>query len=248
MAANIQDVLAYELKKEIADRYFGFRKLIEEDKLDLTEKFRQYSFILEKRISFDLIRIYILLKDEELIQAFLDLIKLRQHLFYDPYLVQSQEIRNRVFEGVRIRGLTRFNCFRNLVEDCYERLAFHVERYREKFEELMALHDDIDEEIKVFYRQNDLGTIMGFLRSLGNPTVSGGMEGGMEIGLTEVLERKLAVEAPLPIEHYLPLISPLPPYEKVAGELKELLKRAFPLHSDEFLDSVIARTFFPLWR
>ena len=33
MAPDITQMLNYELKKELADRYFGFRKLIEEEQL-----------------------------------------------------------------------------------------------------------------------------------------------------------------------------------------------------------------------
>ena len=62
---TIDEVLSTEIKRDIAERYFSFRKLIEEDEMDLEEKIRQYSIILEKRISFDLIRIYILLKKEK---------------------------------------------------------------------------------------------------------------------------------------------------------------------------------------
>ncbi|MDH5298774.1 MAG: hypothetical protein OEV91_07120 [Desulfobulbaceae bacterium] len=248
MTVDIQQVLAYEMKKEIADRYFGFRKLIEEDKMALAEKLRQYSFIIEKRISFDLIRIYILLKDEKLIQSFLDLVGLEERLFYDPYLSQSQSIQERVFEGVRVRGLTRFNCFRNLVADGYERLIFHVDRYREKYEQLMEFQETIDEEIKIFHRQNDLGSIMGFLRSLGDARLSAGLEGGMEVGMVQALEKKMEVETPLPIEHYLPVIPSLPPVEQVGAQMKSLVKDAYPLHHEDFIDGLIARSSFPLWR
>jgi len=245
---NIQDVLSYEIKKEIADRYFGFRKLIEEDKLGLLDKIQQYSFILEKRISFDLIRIYILLHDESLIQDFLDLVNLEERLFYDSFLTHSQQIQERVFEGVRIRGLTRFGCFCNLVEDCYERLVFHAGRYREKYDELVELQANIDAEIKVFYRQNDFGSIMGFLHSLGDAGQSGGMEGGMEVGLLQELEKKMDIKAPPPIEHYLPPISSLPPHKGIARDMKRLLKEAYSQHDEVFLDKIIARSAFPLWR
>ena len=248
MKPNIQDVLAYEIKKEIADRYFGFRKLIEEDKMGLLEKIRQYSFILEKRISFDLIRIYILLKDEKLIQAFLDLVGLEERLFYDSYLVGSQNIQDRVFEGVRIRGLTRFGCFCNLAEDSYERLVLHAGLYREKYDELIEYQETIDAEIKLFYRQNDFGSIMGFLHSLGDAGQSGGMEGGMEVGLVQELEKKMNIEAPPPIEHYLPLIPSLPAYKAIAPEMKRLLNEAYSQHDKVFLDKVVARSAFPLWR
>ena len=35
MEHDIAKVLSYEIKKELADRYFGFRKIIEDDKEDL---------------------------------------------------------------------------------------------------------------------------------------------------------------------------------------------------------------------
>lgn len=248
MKPTVMDVLAYELKKEVAERYFGFRKLIEEDKLELADKIRQFSFILEKRISFDLIRIYILLKDYELIKAFLKLINLEEELFYDSYLTESQKIKERVFEGLSVRGLTRYNCFYNLVEDCYERLLFHTDRYREKFDELLVDHDNLKEEIKVYYRRNDFGSIMGFLRSLGDVDRSGGMQGGMEIGLVQELEKKMQIETPPPIEHYLPVIPPLPPFKSIVSDLKPLIKRAFQLHDKGFVDEIVARASFPDWR
>ncbi|MBW2501727.1 MAG: hypothetical protein JRD39_02190, partial [Deltaproteobacteria bacterium] len=73
MKTNFEDILAVELKREIAERYFGFRKMIEEDNLDLTEKIKSQLAILEKRISYELIRIYILLKDDGLIHEFMEL-------------------------------------------------------------------------------------------------------------------------------------------------------------------------------
>jgi hypothetical protein len=239
--------MAYEIKKEIADRYFGFRKLIEDDKTDLTEKIKQHSFIIEKRISFDLIRIYILLKAEDLIHIFLDVAGLEEKLFYDSYLTESSVIKDRVFEGVRLRGLTRTGCFKNMVFDGYERLETHVDQYREKFEELMDLQDTINEEIKLFYRNNDLGTIMGFLRSLGDSSVCGAMEGGMEVGMAMGLEEKMRIEKPLPIEHYLPVIPPLVPLETIRGEMKKLTDRAYTLH-DETFQQVFVKGGFRLWR
>lgn len=247
MAPDVSKALEYEIRKEIADRYFGFRKLIEEDKMDLTEKIKQYSFIIEKRISFDLIRIYVLLKTEEMIQMFLELAGLEEKLFYDSYLTESEAIRARVFEGVRLRGITRTGCYKNLIFDGYERLETNVRLYREKFEELMALQNTISEEIKLFYRNNDLGTIMGFLRTLGDANVCGGMEGGMEVGLVGSMEKQMRIEQPLPIEHYLPIIPPLVPIETIHREMKQLINRAYTHHGGS-LHEVLGESEFRLWR
>lgn len=235
MSPNIHEVLAYEIKKEIADRYFGFRKLIEDDKLDFAEKTRQYSFILEKRISFDLIRIYIVLKEEELIQRFLALTGLPPDLFYDPYLTRSETIRQRVFSGVRIHGLTRGGRFKNLIFDCYERLEVHVVEYRSRFAELTKYRQEINEEIETFYRKNDLGSIMGFLKTLGDPTKAGSMEGGMEMGMAQSMDAKMRIEPQLPPEHYLPVLQPLPPLAGIKSELKTIIRAAYENHGAELI-------------
>jgi len=232
---NIHEVLAYEIKKEIADRYFGFRKLIEDDKLGFFEKTRQYSFILEKRISFDLIRIYIVLKEEALIHRFLALVGMPPDLFYDPYLTQSDTIRQRVFSGVHIHGLTHAGRFKNLVFDCYERLEVHVAEYRTRFDELQKYRDEINDAIEIFYRKNDLGSIMGFLKSLGDPNKSGGMEGGMEMGMAQSLESKMRITPQQPLEHYLPAIQPLPHMANIKRELKIIIAEAYEKHGKELI-------------
>ncbi len=241
MAGNIPDLLILEVKKELADRYFGFRKLIEEDSLALDDQIRQHSFILEKRISFDLIRIYILLKEQGLIHEFLGLTDLNEALFYDPYLVESPTIRQRVFEGQMLHGFTRAGRFRNLIFDCYERLAAHVHLYREKYAELEEMQSTISGEIELFYRQHDLGSIMGFMRSLGDPSVSGGMAGGMENGLAEGLDQRMKITAPPPIAQYLPIIPPLPDLTTIKPRLKGLAKRAFSLQGAEFFTCFTGR-------
>jgi len=241
MKPDITEVIAYEIKKDIADRYFGFRKLIEQDKLDLEKEIRIHSFILEKRISFDLIRLYIILKDEELIDSFLSLTGIDKKQFYDPHFTQSATIRDRVFEGIKVRGLTRSGRFHHLAMDCYERLETHSEQYREKFAELQEANENIAEEIKVFYQQNDLGSIMGFLRSLGSSHKMGDLEGGMEIGMAQSLEKKMTIAPLLPIENYLPVIKPLPLLSHIAGDLKKLTDRAYKLHDKETLNFLTSK-------
>ena len=53
MDVDISKVLAYEIKKEIADRYFGFRKLIEEDKNALARLIHKQSITIEQKIVVD---------------------------------------------------------------------------------------------------------------------------------------------------------------------------------------------------
>ena len=232
---TLDELMSSEIKRDIAERYFSFRKLIEEDELAFTEKIRHYSYILEKRISFDLIRIYVLLKDENIIREFLALIGLHEVLFYDPYLIQSPNISKRVLSCQRFHGLFRSSRFKNYIIDCYENLTFHTELYHEKISELQNDRIMIIEEIKQFYHDNDLSVILNFIQSLGDPQVSSAMQGGMEIGLAEGLDKKLKIAPPLPIEQVLTIMPPLKPLKKIKSSLKKLIKKAYVIQSPEIL-------------
>jgi len=238
MKNNVEDILALELKRELAQRYFGFRKMIEEDTLDLTEKIKYQLSILEKRISYELIRIYILLNDEDLIQEFMKLTGWEEKLFYDPYITESPTIRKRVFKGIKIRGLTRAGRFKNLVFDAYERLTAHVEHYRENLEEIETSRETINAEIELFYRNNDIGNIMGFLRAM----EGGGSEESMGIkpdaGSIDAFEHKMRIEKPPPIDPELIKIPPLVPLPNVSKELKKLVDKAYKRHKGTILSEI----------
>lgn len=237
MEHDIAKVLAYEVKKELADRYFGFRRLIEEDKEALDQRIRQQTLTVEQQICLDLVRIYILLRDEALIQEFCNLTGLRKAMFYDPYVVQSTTIRRRVFEGVRAGGLTMAARFRNLLLNSYETLVGHVSQYLERFGELLSERETIEEEIRVFYRQNDLSNIMTFLRGLDSSASVGGnpLEAGpVVVSSSGGLEEKLRVTPPAAIEKSLPIIPPLVPLRRIRRPLKKLADRAYRLRKQEF--------------
>lgn len=232
---NADEFLADEIKRDIAERYFGFRKLIEEDTVALRDKTKQHSFILEKRISFDLVRIYVLLRDENLIKEFLDLIGLHEKLFYDPYLAESPTITKRVLQGVTITGFFRFRRFKNFVFDCYDHLTFHARLYAEKIEELEIEQGTIAEDIKQFYRSNDLSAILHFFQSLETPQVST-MQGEMEVGLASGLDEKLYIPPPQPIEQVLTILPPLKPLSEIKGPFKKLIRKAYAIQTPEILN------------
>ena len=226
---DIDQMLSAEVKKEIADRYFGFRKLIEEDIQNYDDQVLASVRRLEQKTGFDLVRLYILLKDRQLIHDFFQVAGLDERLFYDPYLTESPTIKKRVFAGRMVHGLTRNSRFRNLGLDTYEDLRRHINEYRENLEKLRQEQETISEEINLFYRKNDLGTIMGFLRGLGGTGAhkAGDMEGGLTPLTGESLEKKMKVHPPSPVEDLLPDIPPIPPLAEVKGRLKTILDKAY---------------------
>ena len=233
MDIDISKVMTYEIRKEMAERYFGFRKLIEEDKQALAKSIRQQSLSTEQKIGIDLARIYTILKDWELIERFLEISGLEEAIFYDEYMTTSPTIRARIFAGIKVRGLTRAGRFTKLLLGCYELLVDHVDLYREKFGELLEDRELISEEIKVFYRKNDIETMLGFLRSLdehGNEMLAG----PVETGRGESLKKKMQVLPPGPVEKYLPILPPLVPMPRIRSELKKLAEQALKGHPDGF--------------
>jgi hypothetical protein len=236
MKPGFDDFMAIELKKEIAERYFGFRKMIEEDNLDLVEKMKYQIAILEKRISFELIRIYVLLQDDNLIQEFMKLTGWEEKLFYESYITESETIKKRVFNGIKVRGLTRGGRFKNLVFDAYDRLVAHVEHYRSNLKEIEESRETIHEEIKLFYRENDIGNIMGFLRSMDGAGCSEDTMGiRPDACSADTLENKMRIEGPPPIDPELIEIPPLPPLPIIRRDLKKLVDKAFKLHRGQIL-------------
>ncbi|MDH3346766.1 MAG: hypothetical protein OEM02_01515 [Desulfobulbaceae bacterium] len=234
MEQNIEDVLTLEIKKQIADRYFGFRKLIEEDIKEYDNQVLNSSARLERIIGFEFVRMYILLKDEKLIQSFLKLAGQQYLPFYDPYLTESPTIRKRLFSGLKLRGFTNGGRFKNLVFDTYDALSNQVEVYRKNIALLSDDWENIAEEIEVFYKQNDISSIMSFLRTLDGDTSyrSGSMEGGINPENNQRLEQKMKVRPPRRVEEQLPEFSSMPQLSAIKKQLKNISSEAYDLHDE----------------
>ncbi len=234
MAQDIDEMLSFEVKKEIADRYFGFRKLIEEDIEDFDNQVMTAFRRLEQKIGLDLVRLYILLKDEQVIHDFFQITGLKERLFFDPYLAESPTIRKRVFAGIMAHGLTRKSRFRNMVAETYQALTEHIDDYEENLQKLSDEQQTIAEEINLFYRNNDLSTIMTFLRGLGGSGSykAGAMEGGLTPQTGAGLDKKMHFKAPPPVEELLPTLPKIRPYKEIKKELLKVIDRAFELRGE----------------
>ena len=241
MDDDINKYLSFEVKKEMADRYFSFRKLIEEDIQDYDDQVLSSFMRLEQKIGYDLVRLYILLKDETLIHDFFQLTGLQQMIFYDPYFSESATIRKRVFAGQKIRGLTKAGRFKNMIFDTYETLTEDINEYRDSVMKLSEERETIVEEIRLFYKKHDLGTMMDFLRSLDgyHSYKSGSMEGGITPQTGASLEDKMRVKPPPPVDELLPIIPPVTPLNKIKGPLKKIIERAYDLQQHIDLRDVV---------
>lgn len=226
---DIDKILAVELKRELADRYFGFRKAIEDDirayDIQVLESFRK----LEQKIGFNLIRLYIMLHNKQLIQEFFRLSGFRDDIFFDPYLLESKTIRKRLFSGLDIRGMSKKKRFRNLFLDIYRDLTLYVEDYRTALTKVTEEQETIAAQISLFYKKNDLSSIMTFLKGLEDAGAldTGLMAGSINGSSYSAMENKMRVTPPRPVETMLPFFLHLKPLDRIKSPLKKLIFRAF---------------------
>ena len=231
---DLNTTLAFEVKKEIADRYFGFRKIIEEDTNAYQKNIIAGAMELEEKIGFDLVRLYVLLQDNSLINDLFRITGLGEILFYDQYISKSPTIRKRVLADFTVHGLTRKWRFQNMFFDIYDLLEQDVADYRERILELAADQETIKEEINLFYQKNDISGIMLFLRGMDGttPGSSGPMAGAIDTDNAITMEQKMRLQPPGPVEKFLPILSPVPPAKKIQNELKRLVDTAFSQQPD----------------
>ena len=236
---DISKVLTYQIKREIAENYFGFRKLIEEDKAALLQRITDQARILERIRDQDLARICLLLKDDYLITSFQNLTGLSQKILTLPPRQDDNALRSLLQGEFEVWGFSMASRFRKLVYKCYEALYHSGEKYRQGYTGLMEERELINEEIRLFTQRHDLGEIMGFLHSMetvDHPCDS--IAGSIEQGVFEDLEKKMRID-PLPsLEKYLPFLPSLSPPEMIHKMLNRLADQALKLH-DRALREII---------
>jgi len=223
---GMEEMLSLEIKQEIAERYFGFRKMIEDDSRHYNEQILAAYRKLENEVGFDLVRLYILLGRKERIFDFFRATGFRDPVFLDPYLLQSESIRRRLFKGQFIHGFTRRGRFLNLFFDIYLRLIKGLEDYAGTMDQLVKEGKAIATEIEGFQRKNDLGSMMSFLRRL-DSSESDTMSGDISPMRDSYLEKKLRIEAPSGADTLLPAFPLLPPLKSCKAKLTDLLDTAY---------------------
>ncbi len=225
---DLAKALAYQVKREIAERYFGVRKAIEEDRSVLDGQLDDLAAFHEQKIGPDLLRIYSVLVFPELIKRFLDAVGWKGMPYYDDYVVHSRTIRDRLFAGMEERGWTAFHRFRNRLFESYEKLYGDVIAYRDMVEEARDQAALVKEEIARFSGEFSLDDIIAFVKDLERredleSVLGGNLSGGAISGL----EERLGLEPVQDIEARIPPVPDLPSPESIKGLMNELAEAAY---------------------
>ncbi len=230
MDGDISKTLSYQVKREIAQRYFGWRSAIFEDIAAVEKEIEEAGRFYEAVLGRDLVRLYSLLGDDRLIQRAMEVIGWPQRPFYDEYVVHSPTIRKRVLAGLRRRGWTDSGRFKNMVLDAYRRLHGSVQRYRSMKEYVEDELATIDEEIRMFREKFSLDEIMGFLRTLDQGSAEESVAMTPLALESDRLEARLDFPSVDHLKEALPEVPDLPEPGRVEGELKRLAAEALALH------------------
>jgi hypothetical protein len=226
------NAIAYEVKQEIADRYFGFRTRIENQVNVYLAKMQETSKEFSVGIQIDLCRMQFLLQEPRLFRSFLHLIDLPLeeaiNLCSRPTPPKGQEL----FMAMRGQGITRWRRFRGLAILVYRSLAENISIYRDIYLLLQEEHADICMEIDKFERQNDLSDILCFLRNLDSPDSDRlkFLHSGATPQPDKTLAQDLRISTPAPVTETMLLLNVLPSFKQINGQFTELLKQAFVRH------------------
>ncbi len=227
MPEDIAKALAYQVKKEIAERYFGHRKVIEEDSNALKKALAYAAEFYECSIGRDLVRIYSLLSDRKLIERLMKELNWEETPFYDEYVIKSKTIRARLMEGIDSHGWTASSRLANLLFDSYERLFRDTQRYRDLADEVKENAQVIAEEIRLFQERFALDEILGFISSLDRDELSEVLGKNLPSGQAAAIAERLRIQGPQDPDKSLPRVPVIPRPDKIKKLLKCLAGEAY---------------------
>lgn len=229
---DFANAIAYEVKQEIANRYFGFRTRIESQSAEYLEKLRESGRELEAAIRLDLCRMQFLLQEPRLFCSFLNLAGLPGDYALNVCSRQSSLKGQNLFMTMRGEGFTRWRRFRGLAILVYHSLAEDIVTYHDTYHLLQEEHAEICMEINKFQRQNDLSEILSFLRNLDSPDTERRkfLHSNSTLQPTESLEQDLRIAQPPPVTEAMISLPTLVPLKQIKGQFTEILKQAFAMH------------------
>jgi hypothetical protein len=226
------NALAYEVKQEIATRYFGFRTRLETASREYQTKYQEAVREYGARLRPDLCRMQFLLQEPRLFCSFLQLIGLPRDFALGLTGPPSPLGRQELFTGLRGEGFTRWQRFRDLATTIYLSLAASIAACQECFLLLNEEREEICRQLDTFQRQNDLCEILSFLRSLdsGESEQLKFLHFDINAQPGTNLNQELRLVSPAPIDPAMLSLPLAPPLKQIKKQFTEILKEAFSRH------------------
>ena len=235
MTQDIEKALAYQVKREMAERYFGMRRLIERDIGNLRTMIKELDDIYRQKIGPALTRIYSLLMGEEFINEFLQLCGWKVKPFWELYIRESEKMKIQALKAVKSHGWLKSSRFSNLLVDSYRVLYDSYLAFNGVREEVLDEIAVVQEEISRFSHNYSLDEIMSFLRGLSPEDESAVSVFGKNIDSSKMgeLEERLAFEDVSVLEDEIPSLPRLPEPEEIEDRIKDMAHRVYERYKDD---------------
>jgi hypothetical protein len=241
-AGDIAAALAYQVKKEIAENYFGARRSLEEEREELLSRSRKLVRSWEKEVLPLLIQIGSLLMSETAVRAFLKIIK-REDLL--PLLKKETaecKPNQEVLSCSPSFALTARGKYRNLIFATYALARQRMKKLAEEIEGLEKQAVLFNEDLAKFNTSFCLSDILSFIKALdGVDGLKGVLGENIDPRAVPLLEEKLLLR-PLQLSREgLPSRLVLPPLKEIKGPLGKCLDQAYSEHCPEIKERIAGR-------
>lgn len=237
MSAQDKDIsaaLAYQVKKEIAENYFGTRKALEEEREDLLLERKKLEEVWTRTVLPHLIRIGRTLVGEGESRAFLHLIQREDLLPLIPMELKGPGDDLSPAECAVPFALTAKGKFKKLIFSLYQSAITNEHSLWEAFRAHQKKVGLFNEDLARFNSCYNLSDTLSLIHSFENRDDLKGVLGeNSDPRAIPLLEEKLILRPIDPGRERGVFLQPLPPLKEIQNRLKLVLDLAFQTHCSE---------------
>jgi hypothetical protein len=238
---DISAALAYQVKKEIAENYFGSRKALEEERNDLVRQEEILKKAWEQEVLPILTSIYLLFVREEEGRAFLDLIKRKDLIESIKHNLKDQGINFSPRSCPLPFTLTARGKYKKLIITLYQLASANGDALGSEFQTLQKKISLFNEELTNFTSSYNLSDILSLIHSFENRDDLKGVLGeNTDPRAIPLLEEKLMLR-PLELGHEGEAVfRPLPSLKEIQKPLELLIDLTFQVHCPEIKKMLVS--------
>jgi hypothetical protein len=230
---DIAAALAYQVKKEIAENYFGTRRELEEEREDLVSQAKRVQKIWVQEVQAPLDLIGELLLDSEIAKSFFALVG-REGL---PLVVPDRPDRtfSKAVEACPLPfALTSQAKYQALIFQLYGLAWGRSQPVLEKVRALEKKARLYNEDLAKFSLSYSLQEILAFIKAIeGSSELKGVLGENTDPRAVPELEKKLMLKSLDPSGLGPSEVKPLPKLNQVRESLRSLVKQAFRQNGDQ---------------
>ena len=231
---DIASALAYQVKKEIAENYFGTRKILEEERDDLIRQRIQLEKASQQEVLPILIRIHHLFIREGEGQSFLNLIQREDLIESVKQAIKDQGINPSPIPSAFPFALTAKGRYKNLIFTLYNKAKAKLDELLKEFNVLQRKAALFNEDLTKFQSSYSLSEILSLIKSIeGVDDLKGVLGENTDPRSVSLLEEKLVLK-PLDFSREkVPVIRALPTLTEIQEPLNRLIDQTFKNHCSE---------------